>query len=224
MSYDDNDRGGDRGGYSGGGDRGGYGGGGSRGGYSGGGDRGGYGGGGGRGGYGGGGGRGGYGGGGGGGDRGGYGGGGGRGGYGGGGDRGYGGGGPRGGYGGGGGRDRGGYGGGREDEEEIYSKRVPAGKRTYFFDVKSTRSGQDFFLTITESKRGHDGGYVKHKIFLYKEDFGKFVSALHEVIAHVRDNHLPDFDFRGLPELTVAPQDDEETEGGERRDDESSDY
>ena len=96
----------------------------------------------------------------------------------------------------------------REERDEVFSKRVPAGKRTYFFDVKTTRSGEDYFLVITESKRDGER-YVKHKIYLYKEDFGKFVSALHEVIAHVRDEHLPDFDFRGLPELTVAPQDDE---------------
>ncbi|MDA1332820.1 MAG: DUF3276 family protein, partial [Bacteroidetes bacterium] len=60
--------------------------------------------------------------------------------------------------------------------DEIFSKRVPAGKRTYFFDVKSTRSGSDFFLTITESKKVGENRYEKHKVFLYKEDFGKFVS------------------------------------------------
>lgn len=113
--------------------------------------------------------------------------------------------------------DRGGYGdrpryddrGGRRDEErdEVFSKRVPAGKRTYFFDVKQTRSGEDYFLVITESKRDGER-YVKSKIHLYKEDFGKFVAALHEVVAHVRDEYLPDYDFRGLPELTPAPEDD----------------
>ena len=76
--------------------------------------------------------------------------------------------------------DRGGYGDRQEERDEVFSKRVPAGKRTYFFDVKSTRSGEDFFLTITESKRDGER-YVKHKIYLYKEDFGKFVSALHEL-------------------------------------------
>jgi hypothetical protein len=96
------------------------------------------------------------------------------------------------------------------DRDDVYSKRVPAGKRTYFFDVKTTRSGDDFFLVVTESKRDQEGHYEKHKIFLYKEDFGKFVSALHEVIAHVRDTYLPDYDFRGLPELTVAPDPDDE--------------
>lgn len=98
------------------------------------------------------------------------------------------------------------------DRDDVYSKRVPAGKRTYFFDVKTTRAGDDFFLIVTESKRDRDGHYEKHKIFLYKEDFGKFVSALHEVIGHVRDTYLPDYDFRGLPELTTAPQPDDEPE------------
>ena len=86
--------------------------------------------------------------------------------------------------------------------DEVYSKRVPAGKRTYFFDVKTTRSGEDFFVTITESKRIDDNRYEKHKIFLYKEDFGKFVSALHEVVHHIMDERLPGYDCRNLPELT----------------------
>lgn len=86
--------------------------------------------------------------------------------------------------------------------DEVYSKRVPAGKRTYFFDVKSTRSGEDFFLTITESKRVDEGRYEKHKLFLYKEDFGKFVNALHEVIHHIKEEQLPEYDFENLPELT----------------------
>lgn len=86
--------------------------------------------------------------------------------------------------------------------DEVYSRRVPAGKRTYFFDVKSTRSGEDFFVTITESKRVDDNRYEKHKIFLYKEDFGKFVAALHEVVQHIVDERLPGYEFRNLPELT----------------------
>ena len=96
--------------------------------------------------------------------------------------------------------------------DEVYSKRVPAGKRTYFFDVKTTRSGQDFFLTITESKRIDETRYEKHKIFLYKEDFGKFVSAMHEVLLHIKDECLPDYEFRGLPELTMPPPSDNENE------------
>jgi hypothetical protein len=86
--------------------------------------------------------------------------------------------------------------------DEVYSRRVPAGKRTYFFDVKTTRSGEDFFLTITESKRLDDDRYDKHKIFLYKEDFGKFVSAMLEVVGFVQEECLPDYEFRGLPDLS----------------------
>lgn len=84
-----------------------------------------------------------------------------------------------------------------KSKDEIYSKRVRAGKRTYFFDVKSTRSN-DYYLTITESKkRFKDDGFVyeKHKIFLYKEDFAKFLEALNETIAHVKGDLMPDFDF-----------------------------
>lgn len=80
---------------------------------------------------------------------------------------------------------------------EIYSKRVKAGKRTYFFDIKSTRSN-DYYLTITESKkRFKDDGffYEKHKIFLYKEDFGKFLEALQQTVEHVKKELLPDVDF-----------------------------
>ena len=100
-----------------------------------------------------------------------------------------------------------GTGGRRKYRDEIYSKRIPAGKRTYFFDVKSTRSGDDFFITITESKRIDEGRYEKHKLFLYKEDFGKFVNALHEVVQHIRDECLPDYNFDDLAELIVFPED-----------------
>ncbi|MGA7305200.1 MAG: DUF3276 family protein [Rhodothermales bacterium] len=90
--------------------------------------------------------------------------------------------------------------------DEVYSKRVLAGKRTYFFDVKSTRSGEDFFVTITESKRVGEHRYEKHKIFLYKEDFGKFVAAIHEVIGHIKSELLPAYDFRGLPPLITLSE------------------
>jgi len=83
------------------------------------------------------------------------------------------------------------------EREEIFSERVRAGKRTYFFDVKATRSN-DYYLTITESKRKYkDDGYTyeKHKIFLYKEDFNKFVNALNNTVGHVKDELLPDVDF-----------------------------
>lgn len=77
--------------------------------------------------------------------------------------------------------------------EEIYSKAVRAGKRTYFFDVKSTRR-DEFYLTITESKKRfeQDGNFhfEKHKIFLYKEDFEKFIEGLQEVITFIDQNQI----------------------------------
>lgn len=80
--------------------------------------------------------------------------------------------------------------------ESIYSKRIRAGKRrTYFFDVRATR-GNDYYLTITESrKRFDDNGYDRHKIFLYKEDFNKFIRALGEAVDYVKTDLMPDFDF-----------------------------
>ncbi len=83
----------------------------------------------------------------------------------------------------------------KNERQEIYSKKIRAGKRTYFFDVKSTR-GNDYFITITEStKKLEDGSYVKHKIFLYKEDFNKFIEALNETVNHVKSDLLPEYDF-----------------------------
>jgi hypothetical protein len=80
--------------------------------------------------------------------------------------------------------------------ESVYSKRIKAGKRrTYFFDVRATR-GNDYYLTITESrKRFNDNGYDRHKLFLYKEDFNKFVKALGEAVDYVKTELMPDFDF-----------------------------
>ncbi|MEY2799269.1 MAG: hypothetical protein RI934_257 [Bacteroidota bacterium] len=75
-----------------------------------------------------------------------------------------------------------------KDREEVYSKKVRAGKRTYFFDVKSTRSG-DYYITVTESKkRMEDGVFVKHKIFLYKEDFEKFSEGLLDTVEYIKSN------------------------------------
>lgn len=82
------------------------------------------------------------------------------------------------------------------NNETFFSKRLKAGKvRTYFFDVRSTRSS-DYFITLTESKkRFNEGGYERHKIFLYKEDFNKFLKALGETIDYVKTDLMPDFDF-----------------------------
>ncbi len=104
----------------------------------------------------------------------------------------------------------------QKDRNEIFSKRVRAGKRTYFFDIKATRSN-DYYLTITESKRKYkdDGfSYEKHKIFLYKEDFVKFVDALNETVEHVKSELLPDFDFEQFngEEYSVEEQQSVDTE------------
>ena len=80
--------------------------------------------------------------------------------------------------------------------ESVYSKRIRAGKRrTYFFDVRATR-GNDYYLTITESRKKFNAdGYDRHKIFLYKEDFNKFIKALNEAVDYVKTELMPDFDF-----------------------------
>jgi hypothetical protein len=97
--------------------------------------------------------------------------------------------------------------------DEIYSAKVKAGKRTYFFDVKSTRSN-DYYLTITESKKRfkEDGfTYEKHKIFLYKEDFNKFLEALTNTVNHVKHELMPNIDFSQFDQ-PVEQMETEETE------------
>ncbi len=90
--------------------------------------------------------------------------------------------------------------------QEIYSKVVRAGKRTYFFDVKTTRN-DEYYLTITESKKrfGDNGKfhYEKHKIFLYKEDFEKFIENLQEIVDYIHDNQ---------PEIVSVERDNNDTE------------
>ncbi len=89
--------------------------------------------------------------------------------------------------------------------ESVYSKRIRAGKRrTYFFDVRATRSN-DYYLTITESrKKFNEDGYDRHKIFLYKEDFNKFIKALTEAVDYVKTDLMPDFDFDAFNHDQVA--------------------
>lgn len=92
-----------------------------------------------------------------------------------------------------------------ENEEEVYSKPVRAGRRTYFFDVKATRN-DDYFLTITESRKkvGKDGAvfFDKHKIYLYKEDFEKFTEGLEDVVSFIK-KHKPEFFERLSEQLRV---------------------
>lgn len=91
-----------------------------------------------------------------------------------------------------------------ERTEDVYSDPVRAGKRTYFFDVKATKGNNDFYLTITESKRRteRDGSFTfdKHKIFLYKEDFDKFAEGLQKAVDYIRTNCLKEIPGESGPE------------------------
>lgn len=80
--------------------------------------------------------------------------------------------------------------------EPTFSTKVRAGKRrTYFFDVRQTK-GDDYYVSITESTRRYDGnGYERHKIFIYKEDFNRFLASLNETIDHVKTELMPDYDY-----------------------------
>ncbi len=90
--------------------------------------------------------------------------------------------------------------------DQILSKAVKAGRRTYFSDVRATR-GNDYFLTITESRKKINGdgsvGFDRHKIFLYKEDFAKFSCGLSEVIEFIKRNK-PEFFEHSTPCKSAA--------------------
>ena len=79
-------------------------------------------------------------------------------------------------------------------KDEIFTERVRAGKRTYFFDVKRSKS-DDHYVTITESTKRLNGGYDRHKVFLYKEDFNRFLESLQETIDYFKKEILPDYDY-----------------------------
>ncbi len=83
-----------------------------------------------------------------------------------------------------------------QGQDSVYSNKVRAGKRrTYFFDVKQTR-GEDYYVTLTESTRKFNGsGYTRHKIFLYKEDFNRFLEGLQDAVNHVKTDLMPDYDY-----------------------------
>jgi Protein of unknown function (DUF3276) len=97
----------------------------------------------------------------------------------------------------------------------VYSKRVRAGKRrTYFFDVKATR-GNDYYITITESrKRAEDDNFDRHKVFVYKEDFNKFIKGLTEAVDYVKTDLMPDFDFDSFNHDTPFEGDEDEQGNG----------
>ncbi|MCC6752771.1 MAG: DUF3276 family protein [Saprospiraceae bacterium] len=85
---------------------------------------------------------------------------------------------------------------GGKNNENVYSKKLKAGKRrTYFFDIRKTKSN-DYFIAITESTKKFEGdGYERHKIFVYKEDFNRFLENLQEVVNEIKVKYLPDFDY-----------------------------
>ncbi len=94
----------------------------------------------------------------------------------------------------------------KRERDEVFSRAIRAGKRTYFFDVKKTR-GEDMYLTITESKKefnSNDGRYYfkKHKIFLYKEDFEKFAKGLSDVVEYIKTGKIPeDYNLESVEEF-----------------------
>jgi hypothetical protein len=98
------------------------------------------------------------------------------------------------------------------EREEVFSKKVRAGKRTYFFDVKATRSN-DYYVTITESKkRLEDGVFIKHKIFLYKEDFEKFAEGLKDTVDYIKANQdvvEKRYEYSENPEVAKASADED---------------
>ena len=93
----------------------------------------------------------------------------------------------------------------RFNRDGVFSKKIRAGRRrTYFFDVRTTRSN-DYYITITESKKRYDDdGYERHKLHLYKEDFNKFLTGLEETVDHVKTELMPEYDF---DEYTRRPYD-----------------
>lgn len=108
--------------------------------------------------------------------------------------------------------------------ESVYSRKVRAGKRrTYFFDVRKTK-GEDYYLTLTESTKKFNGdGYERHKIFLYKEDFNRFLDSLEDVINHVKENLMPEYDYdeytRRHEEFEANLRDDDDDRDDDRDDD-----
>ena len=81
-------------------------------------------------------------------------------------------------------------------QDIVYSNKMRAGKRrTYFFDIRKTK-GEDFYVSITESTKKFNGdGFERHKIFIYKEDFNRFVQSLQDTVNEIKTKYLPDFDY-----------------------------
>ncbi|HMQ07194.1 MAG TPA: DUF3276 family protein [Saprospiraceae bacterium] len=106
----------------------------------------------------------------------------------------------------------------RDRYESVYSRKIKAGKRrTYFIDVKQTRN-QEYYITMTEStQRGPEGNYERHKIFLYREDFNSFLSGLEDVINHIKQNLMPDYEYKDKP-LNQFEDDESENEEEQEND------
>lgn len=109
-------------------------------------------------------------------------------------------------------------------KNQVFTREIKAGKkRRYYIDVKKTRR-DDYYLSITESKRMvNPDRLVRHKIFLYKEDFNKFQQAIQEAIDHVKNELLPEYDFGKFDRPIERPEQDEDEENRERSDDDWSD-
>lgn len=100
-----------------------------------------------------------------------------------------------------------------KQQDSVYTAKVKAGKRrTYFFDVRQTK-GEDYFITLTESTRRSSGdGYSRHKIFLYKEDFNRFVEGLQDAIDHIKNQLMPDYDYEQFDRRHEAWENQSDTE------------
>ncbi len=103
---------------------------------------------------------------------------------------------------------------GEKNIENIYSKKLKAGKRrTYFFDIRKTKSN-DYFISITESTKKFEGdGFERHKIFVYKEDFNRFVENLQEVVNEIKTKYLPDYDYDAFAKREEEWQNSKNAEG-----------
>ncbi|MEP7196155.1 MAG: DUF3276 family protein [Saprospiraceae bacterium] len=101
--------------------------------------------------------------------------------------------------------------------ENVYSTKMRAGRRTYFFDVRKTK-GEDFYISISESTKKVNGeGYDKHMIFLYKEDFNRFVECLQTAVNEVKTNFLPDFNYDYVePSPPISAENENKTEDEEK--------
>jgi hypothetical protein len=98
-------------------------------------------------------------------------------------------------------------------QDIVYSNKMRAGKRrTYFFDIRKTK-GEDFYVSITESTKKFNGdGFERHKIFIYKEDFNRFVQSLQDTVNEIKTKYLPDFDYDSF-----AKRDEEYNEGNSEK-------